>query len=73
MRSVVGVSHPILGEDIKAFVVRRDGEPVTADALKAFGAEQLADYKVPREISFVDALPRNAIGKVLKRELRSWA
>ncbi|MDP6942764.1 MAG: class I adenylate-forming enzyme family protein [Myxococcota bacterium] len=71
--AVVGVSHPILGEDIKAFVVRRDGEPVTADALKAFGAEQLADYKVPREIAFVDALPRNAIGKVLKRELRSWA
>ena len=45
--------------------------PVTPDELRAFCAERLADYKVPRRITFLDELPRNATGKVLKHELVS--
>ncbi len=67
--AVVGVPHDVLGEDVGAFVVARTGAELDADGLRAFCAERLADYKVPRRIWFVDELPRNATGKVLKREL----
>jgi long-chain acyl-CoA synthetase len=59
----------VLGEDVAAFVVARPGVELDPDELRAFCGERLADYKVPRQIRFVDALPRNATGKVLKREL----
>lgn len=68
--AVVGVPHTILGEDVKAFIVLRDGFSPAADELQAFCAERLADYKRPRQIEFVRELPRNALGKVLKRVLR---
>jgi acyl-CoA synthetase (AMP-forming)/AMP-acid ligase II len=61
--------HPVLGEELAAFVVIRDGVSVTADQLRAFAADRLADYKVPRSITFLSELPRNATGKVLKRRL----
>jgi len=67
--AVVGVPHDVLGEDVGAFVVARPGVEVDADELQAFCRERLADYKVPRHIWFLDELPRNATGKVLKREL----
>ena len=67
--AVVGVPHDVLGEDVAAFVSMRDGIEVSADELRAFCAQRLADYKVPRQITFVDALPRNATGKVLKQQL----
>jgi acyl-CoA synthetase (AMP-forming)/AMP-acid ligase II len=67
--AVVGVPHDVLGEDVAAFVSLRDGIDVNADDLRAFCAERLADYKVPRRITFVDELPRNATGKVLKKQL----
>jgi acyl-CoA synthetase (AMP-forming)/AMP-acid ligase II len=66
---VAGVAHPVLGEDVGAWVVRVAGGTVTADELRAFCAERMADYKVPRSVTFVDALPRNATGKVLKADL----
>jgi acyl-CoA synthetase (AMP-forming)/AMP-acid ligase II len=69
--AVVGVPHPVLGEDVAAFVVVRPGENLTAEALQAFCAERLADYKQPRQVHFLDELPRNATGKVLKRELQA--
>jgi acyl-CoA synthetase (AMP-forming)/AMP-acid ligase II len=69
--AVVGVPHDVLGEDVAAFVSLRDGIDVSADDLRAFCAERLADYKVPRRITFVDELPRNATGKVLKKQLLS--
>jgi acyl-CoA synthetase (AMP-forming)/AMP-acid ligase II len=53
---------------LRAFVVRNDPS-CTEDDLKAWVKENLARYKVPREIVFIDELPRNATGKVLKREL----
>jgi acyl-CoA synthetase (AMP-forming)/AMP-acid ligase II len=67
--AVVGVPHRVLGEDIAAYVVLRDDADATADALLAFCADRLADYKRPRQLHFVDALPRNATGKVMKHQL----
>jgi long-chain acyl-CoA synthetase len=67
--AVVGIPHEVLGEDVAAFVTLRAGEVLTADELRDFAAERLAGYKVPRRITYVDELPRNAGGKVLKRQL----
>jgi acyl-CoA synthetase (AMP-forming)/AMP-acid ligase II len=69
--AVVGVGHPILGEDVVGCVVLRDGAETTSDELIAFCRARLADYKAPRKIVCVGELPRNAMGKVLRRELRS--
>ncbi|HEX4244337.1 MAG TPA: AMP-binding protein, partial [Acidimicrobiales bacterium] len=69
--AVLGVPHPVLGEDVAAFVALRAGEELSADQLQEFAAERLAGYKVPRRITFVAELPRNAGGKVLKRLLVS--
>ncbi|GHG81068.1 FadD3 family acyl-CoA ligase [Streptomyces griseocarneus] len=70
--AVVGVPDARLGEVGRAFVVRRAGtEPeVTAEGLIAWARREMANYKAPRGVEFVGALPRNAAGKVLKRELR---
>ncbi len=67
--AVIGVDDEKFGQRLKAFVVIKDGEP-SEDELKGYVKENLARYKVPREIAFMDELPRNATGKVLKRELR---
>ncbi len=67
--AVAGVSHPVLGEDIGAWVVVTPGVEVAAGELVEFCAQRLSDYKVPRRITFVDELPRNATGKVVKHEL----
>jgi len=69
--AVVGAPHPVLGEDVVAFVVLKPGCAATGEALRTFGLEQLADYKVPRQWYFVDELPRNPTGKVVKPELRA--
>ncbi len=55
--AVVGAPHPVLGEDVVAFVVLHPGAAADAEDLRAFGLEQLADYKVPRQFVFVDELP----------------
>ncbi len=68
--AVVGVPHQVLGEDVGAFVVRKPGSALDEASLLAFCAERLADYKRPRVLRFVDALPRNATGKVMKHKLR---
>ncbi|MEM7694559.1 MAG: AMP-binding protein [Pseudomonadota bacterium] len=67
--AVIGVPHKDFGEGVMAVVVRRDAA-VTADALAAHLGEALARYKQPKAFAFVDALPRNAMGKVQKAELR---
>jgi acyl-CoA synthetase (AMP-forming)/AMP-acid ligase II len=69
--AVVGAPHPVLGEDVVAFVVLHPGAEADGDELRAFGLEQLADYKVPRQFVFIDALPRNPTGKVVKLELKA--
>lgn len=68
--AVVGIPHQVLGEDVGAFVVCKPGSTLDADVLLAFCAERLADYKRPRQIWFVEELPRNATGKVMKHKLR---
>jgi HIP---CoA ligase len=71
--AVVGVPDERLGEVGRAFVVPRAGQTVDPDELVAWCREQMANYKVPRSIEVVDALPLNASGKVLKYELRARA
>jgi fatty-acyl-CoA synthase len=66
----VGVPDEKFGQRLRGFVVLKDGEKVSEDELKAYVKDNLARYKVPREIWFMDELPRNATGKVLKRELK---
>jgi acyl-CoA synthetase (AMP-forming)/AMP-acid ligase II len=68
--AVVGVPDARMGEVGKAYVVRRAGSEVTAEDVIAFARERLANYKAPRQVAFVDVLPRNLGGKVLKNALR---
>ncbi|MGZ6328086.1 MAG: acyl-CoA synthetase [Candidatus Limnocylindrales bacterium] len=67
--AVVGVDDEKFGQRLKAFVVVRSGKELSEDAVKAYVKDNLARYKVPREVVFLDELPRNPTGKVLKREL----
>jgi acyl-CoA synthetase (AMP-forming)/AMP-acid ligase II len=67
--AVVGVPHAVLGEDVAAFVVARPDASIESAELADFCAERLADYKRPRQIHFVDELPRNATSKVMKHVL----
>jgi malonyl-CoA/methylmalonyl-CoA synthetase len=69
--AVVGVADDDLGERIVAFVVPREGSAADAQGLKDHVARLLAPHKRPREVRFVEALPRNAMGKVLKSALRA--
>ncbi|MEU5209610.1 FadD3 family acyl-CoA ligase [Streptomyces sp. NPDC020742] len=71
--AVVGIPDPRLGEVGRAYAVRRPGSSLSADDLIAWSRREMANYKVPREVSFVAALPRNASGKVLKNRLRNGA
>jgi long-chain acyl-CoA synthetase len=66
---VVGVAHPHTGEAVKAFVVARRGSDIDEDTLIEFCLDHLARYKCPSKIMFVDNVPRNATGKLLRREL----
>jgi acyl-CoA synthetase (AMP-forming)/AMP-acid ligase II len=72
--AVIGVADERLGEVGLALVVRKPDAALTADDVIAFCRERLANFKVSRRVEFVDALPRNLAGKVLKTELRKeWA
>ncbi len=71
MVAVVGAPDERLGEVAHAFVVRRPGAEINEAELITWSREQMANYKVPRGVTFVDALPLNASGKVLKTELRA--
>jgi acyl-CoA synthetase (AMP-forming)/AMP-acid ligase II len=67
--AIIGVSDDQFGQRLKAYAVKTKGKKVSEDDLKAYVKKNLAGYKVPREIVFMKELPRNATGKVLKREL----
>jgi fatty-acyl-CoA synthase len=68
--TALGVEDKDWGHRLRAFVVKADGASVDEDAIKAYVRDHLARYKVPREVIFLDELPRNPTGKILKRELR---
>jgi acyl-CoA synthetase (AMP-forming)/AMP-acid ligase II len=68
--AVIGVPDERLGQVGKAFVVRKNGHDVAADDLIAWSRERMAGFKVPRSVEFLDALPLNATGKVMKDRLR---
>ncbi|KIN64671.1 Acetyl-coenzyme A synthetase [Sulfitobacter noctilucicola] len=70
---VVGKPDVLRTEVVKAYVVRKAGSDVTADALQAWVKERLASYSYPREIEFLDALPMTVTGKVIRRELKRRA
>ena len=69
--AVIGVDDAEFGKRLAAFVVLAPGESVTSeDEVREFVKDNLARYKVPRDVRFLDELPRNPTGKILKRELR---
>ena len=67
---VVGVPDEYRGETVKAFVVLKEGQTLTAEEVIGFCRERLAAYKVPRQVVFIEALPRSGVGKYLRRELK---
>ena len=67
--AALGVDDERFGQRLKAFVVLQQGVRLTEDDVKGYVKDNLANYKVPREVVFLDELPRNPTGKVLKREL----
>lgn len=69
--AVVGVPHEVYGEVPKAYAVVKNGQSITEEEVKSYCATQLAKYKVPFEVEFMEELPRNASGKVLKHTLRA--
>ncbi|MBN2282427.1 MAG: AMP-binding protein [Deltaproteobacteria bacterium] len=70
--AVIGIRDDTWGETVKAFVVFKEGMTLSRLEIDAWVRESIAGYKVPRYIDFVDHLPRNASGKVLKHELKGW-
>jgi fatty-acyl-CoA synthase len=68
--AVIGVEDEKFGQRLKAFVVVREGKQLSEDEVKAYVKDNLARYKSPRDVVFMDELPRNPTGKVLKRELQ---
>lgn len=70
---VVGVPDPLWGDAVQAFIVLRPGEQVTSRQLMLFLRGRIADYKVPSHWRFIDTLPRNPSGKILRRVLREQA
>ena len=67
----VGIPHPTRGEAIKAYIVLKPGESMEKHEILKFCRQQLANYKVPREVEFRDSLPKTMVGKTLRRALRA--
>jgi long-chain acyl-CoA synthetase len=70
---VVGVPDEIFGEAVAAFIEMRAGQTLTKAEVAEHTKSRIASYKKPKYVYFVDALPRNALGKILKNELREIA
>ncbi len=68
--ATIGIPHPERIETVKSFIVLQPGENLTAEEIEAYARESLSSYKIPREIEFIDELPKSTVLKVLRRELR---
>jgi long-chain acyl-CoA synthetase len=66
---VAGVSDDLRGEVVKAWIVLRDGQEISSADIRAYCKENLASYKVPKQVEFRKELPKSLVGKVLRREL----
>ena len=66
----IGVPDAYRGENVKTYIVVKPGQTLTEDEVKAFCRDSLAAYKAPKLVAFIDALPKSAVGKILRRELR---
>ena len=73
--AVIGIPSEKWGEEVKAIIVKTPGMNLTEEDLITFARSQIAGFKCPKSVDFVDALPRNPSGKLLKKELREpyWA
>jgi long-chain acyl-CoA synthetase len=66
----IGVFDEYRGETVKAYVVVKPGEALSEEEIVRYCQEKLAAYKVPEMVEFIDALPKSAIGKILRREVK---
>jgi long-chain acyl-CoA synthetase len=66
----IGVPDPYRGENVKTFVVVKPGQTMTEEEVTSFCRQTLAAYKIPKMVEFLEALPKSAVGKILRRELR---
>jgi long-chain acyl-CoA synthetase len=71
--AVIGIPDDRMGEEVGAAIALKEGEDASEDDIKAFVKEQVAGYKYPRRIWFVDELPKGPTGKILKREIEAPA
>lgn len=71
LASVIGIPHDRHGEEVKAYIVLKEGDSVTEDQIVQWSKEQMAAYKYPRVVEFRKTLPMTATGKILKKELRA--
>jgi long-chain acyl-CoA synthetase len=71
--AVIGVPDESMGEEVGAAIALKDGAEATEDEIRAFVKDQVAGYKYPRRIWFVDELPKGPTGKILKREIEAPA
>jgi malonyl-CoA/methylmalonyl-CoA synthetase len=69
--AVIGTPHPDFGEAVVAIVIGQDGHALTAESIQTALQAKLAKFKCPKAVFFLDALPRNTMGKVQKNELRT--
>ncbi len=70
---MIGIPDPVYGEAVKAFVALKTPGAVSEDDLLDFCRERLPTFKRPKRIQFLDALPKSAVGKILRRELRKMS
>jgi len=67
---VIGVPDDVYGEEVRAYVVLKPGQEATEEELIEFSREELPKYKAPKSIRFIQIMPKNIVGKILKKELR---